>query len=152
MLKIDEIDLKIIDVLKENCRLSTRKIAKKTLVPIATVYNRIKKLEAERVIKKYSVVIDNKKVDKPLAAHILINYDISRWGKESKERLRNELKKHLTTLKGVETVDYITGRFDIHLKVRVKDMDELNGLLLDNLRNIPGIGQTESFFVLEEVK
>lgn len=79
----------------------------------------------------------------------MIHYDISVWGNET---TRMELKKELRCLPNVEEVSYITGKYDIFLKARVKDMDELNSLILEKLRKVPGIGQSETFFVLEDVK
>lgn len=152
MYKTDENDLKILDALKENSRLSMRKIARKTLIPVATVYNRIKKMEEAGIIEGYTIKINQKKLGKLLTSYIQTNYDISQWRKESKEKQRKDLKKELLSLSGIESISYITGRFDILLKVRVKDMDELNNLILTQLRNIPGIGASESFFVLEEIK
>lgn len=148
-MKIDQTDQKIITLLQENSKLSTRKLAKKTLIPITTVYNRIKKLEKTGIIKKYSILLDEKKLGKILTAYILMHYDISVWGKESTKK---ELKKQLLSLPNLEEVEYITGRYDILLKAKTRDMNELNDLILTKLRKIPGIGQTETFFVLEEVK
>ena len=145
----DQTDWKILDVLKENSRLSTSKISKKTGIPVTTVFNRMKKLEREGLIKNYTINLDQKKLGKLLTAYILIHYDISVWDRES---TRNELRHQLLSLPNVEEINYISGRFDILLKVRIKDMDELNSLILSKLRRIPGIGQTETFFVMEEVK
>ena len=72
---LDKKDLAILEILKHNSNLSTQNIAKKTNIPITTVHNRIKKLEKEGIIKEYSVVLDNKKIGKPIAAYILITVD-----------------------------------------------------------------------------
>ncbi|MBI4981306.1 Lrp/AsnC family transcriptional regulator [Candidatus Woesearchaeota archaeon] len=149
MLKLDETDLKILDVLKDNSKLSTSKLSKKTGIPITTVFNRIKKLEREKIIRKYTINVDEKRLGKLLTAYIVIHYDISVWDKES---TRGELRHQLLSLPNVEEIKYISGRFDILLKVCIKDMDELNSLILGKLRKIPGIGQTETFFVMEDVK
>ena len=49
---MDEKDEKILKLLKENSKLTTQQISKKTLIPITTIHNRIKKLEKEGIIKK----------------------------------------------------------------------------------------------------
>ena len=61
--------------MKENSKLTTHQISKKTLIPITTIHNRIKKLVKEGVIKKYTLELDNKKLGKYLAAYIQINVD-----------------------------------------------------------------------------
>lgn len=150
-MNIDEKDYRIIDIIKENSHLSTYKISKKTGIPVTTVHNRIKKLEKEGIIKRYTVVLDYKKLGLPITAHILVHYHIEQWYHKPDEA-REQLKKGLLKLPFVEEIKYITGSFDILLKVRMKDVDQLNSVLLDKLRHIPGIGQTETIFVLEDLK
>ena len=50
---LDKSDIKIIEILKENSKLSTQQISKKTAIPITTVHYRIKKLEKEGLKKIY---------------------------------------------------------------------------------------------------
>src|SRR3989338_7376290 len=145
----DKNDLIILDTLKHNAKWSTYKIAKKTLIPITTVHNRIKKLEKAGIIKQYTVILDHQKLGRGITAYVLVHYNVSVWGKET---TKENFRKNLLLLPGVEEIKYITGEYDIMLKVRVKDMEELNNLLLTNLRKIPGIGQTNSIFVLEDVR
>ncbi len=146
---LDEKDWQILEHLKQNSKLSTYKIARKTLIPVTTVHNRIKKLEKQGIIQKYTVIVDNKKLGKPITAYILVHYDISLWGKKIS---REEFRKKILELPNIEAIEYLTGRFDILLKVQLRDMEELNTIILDKLRQIPGIGSSETFFVLEEVK
>ena len=146
---IDEKDLKILEVLKEHAKLSAYKIAKKTLIPVATVHNRIKKLEKEGIISQYTIKTDPKKLGKIVTAYVLIRYHISSWGKTTN---REQFKKKLLCLPNIEEIKYITGRFDILLKGHFKDLEDVNNLLLNELRKIPDVGQTETFFVIETVK
>lgn len=146
--KLDSADHQILSILKEDAHTPARTIARKTKLPVTTVYNRIRRLEQEGVIKKYSVVLDHKKIGMPLIAYAFLYYDITLWGKKSS---RQELKKHLLTLPNIEEVKYTLGQFDILLKFRVKDMDELNKILFDHLRAVPGVGRTETFLVIEDI-
>ena len=79
---IDEKDKLIIDALRQNARLSTKQIAKKANIPITTVFNRIRNLEKNGIIKGYSCVIDNKKLGKGISAHILININFDKLSKK----------------------------------------------------------------------
>ncbi len=147
--KIDDIDRKIIALLRDNSRCSAKEIARETGMPVTTVFNRIKKLEKEEVIKQYSIVVDEKKLGRGLAAYILLHYNPTVWGKSS---TRQELKRRLLAIPHIEEAKYLLGQYDILLKVRAKDIDELNNLILSGFRKIPGIGTTETFIVLEDVK
>jgi len=59
---IDEKDLKIIKLLQENSRIPYTELAKKVGISDVAVIKRIKKLEKQGVIKKYTIVIDPKKL------------------------------------------------------------------------------------------
>ena len=148
-MEMDNKDIKILECLKENSKYTTSQISKKTAIPATTVHNRIKKMEEEGIIKGYSVVLDQKKMGKMLTAYSLIHYDTSLWVKgTSKKDLENKLK----SLPNVEEIKFITGKFDILLKVYAKDMDDLNEVVLNKLRKVLGVGTTETIFVMENIK
>ena len=145
---LDKKDTTIIAVLKENAKLSTQQIAKRTRIPITTVHNRIKKLEKQGIIKGYTVVLDNKKVGKPLAAFILVTVDYKRL-KELK-RSQYELAQQLLKHPAVESSAMITGAADIIIKLRVGNVDELNEFVTVYLRNVEGVEKTQTAIVLNE--
>lgn len=149
MQEIDEIDQEIIDMLKENARFSTRQIAKRTHIPVTTVYHRIKKLEEKNIIKKYTIVVDEEKLGRGLCGYVLIHYDATELGDD---QIRENLKKRLCALPGVEEIKYLTGRFDILLKVQAKDLKEFGELLSVKMHKIPGIRNSETFFVINDIK
>lgn len=145
---LNEKDLKILDVLKYNAKLSTQQIAKRTLIPITTVHNRIKKLEKEGIIKGYTVVLDNKRLGKNITAFILINVIYNLPGKKVKQDdLANAIKK----LEVVEEVNILAGGSDLIAKVRTKDIDELNDFVIRKLRSMNGIDKTQTMIVMQEV-
>ncbi len=148
-MEIDEKDRLILDVLKANSKLSTSKISKKTGIPIATVHNRIKKMEKEKIILNYTVKVDKRKLGKNITGYVLVHYDLSAWQKNITEE---EFKRRILMLPCVEEVRYLTGRFDLFLKVELQDMNELSELVLNRLQHIPGIGQTETMLVIEKIK
>ena len=147
-IKLDKADLEIIEILKGDSKRSTREIAKQINLHVTTVYNRIQRLEENGIIKNYTVSLDQSKLGYKLIAYVCLHYDISVWGKKSN---REDLKKRLKALPNIEEIKYIIGRHDILLKFCLRDMDNLNVVLLDHLRKIPGLGQTETFLVLEDV-
>jgi DNA-binding Lrp family transcriptional regulator len=146
---MDSKDEQIINVLKENCKLSTQQISRKTLIPITTVHNRIKKMEKDGIIEKYTVILNNKKFGRPISAYILISVDYKLL-KEIK-KTQYEIAKKLKSKDFVEEVSMVTGDRDIMIKLRVKDMDELNEFVTKYLRNIDGIGKTHSMVILHEL-
>ena len=145
---LDKKDIAILSALKANAKLSTQQISRKTGIPITTVHNRVKKLEKSGVIKGYTVVLDNNKIGKPLAAYILItvDYKLLKEIKKTQYELAQQLLKH----PGVESSAMITGVSDIIIKIRVANVDELNELVTVYLRNVPGLEKTQTSVVLNE--
>ena len=114
-------------------------------MPITTVHNRIKKLEKEKIIKKYTILPDYKKLGKGILSYILVSvmYMLPNGEKISQENLAKEIKKL-----GAEEVSIVTGGTDIIVKVRVKDVDELNEFVIKKLRSVDGVDKTQTLIVL----
>lgn len=140
---IDEKDIAIMEVLKDNASLSIQKIAKKTGIPIATVHHRLKRLKAEGIIKKYTIVVDKAMLGKKLVALVLIKAA----PKSDHIALLEKLMKHAE----VEDGSAITGPFDVLIKVRVADVDDLDQFVLKYLRTFDEIAQTESMIAFRNI-
>ena len=144
---MDEKDYKIIEVLKDNADFPTRKIAKKTLLPITTVHNRIRKLKQEKVIKKFTVDLDHKKMGRGLLVYVLIDVDIP-WLNQNKVN-QFDLVKKIRSFYFVDEVHVVTGGTDMVAAIRVKNVEEFNKVLLSKLQRIPGIQETTSLVVID---
>lgn len=144
---IDEKDKQILEVLRKNSRLSTKQIAKKTDIPITTVFNRIKNLEKNKVIKGYTCILDKKKLGRGVSANILININFDKLS----EKMMNEedLAEKLLRIPGVENADTMSGEADMILKVSVEDIDRLNDLLTKRLRSFEEIVNVKTFIILK---
>jgi DNA-binding Lrp family transcriptional regulator len=112
-------DMKIIEVLKENCRMPAKEISRRTGIPISTVCNRIGVLERDGVIKKYRAVVDNQKMGKDVEAFIRI--DVSRDPDDVIEKLIHRPE--------VEECYVVSGSIEILLKVAMASVEDLNALL-----------------------
>ena len=148
-MNLDNKDLKILAILKDNSKLTTSKISKKTAIPITTIHNRIKKLEKLGIIKNYTVVLDNKKIGKELGAYILITVDYKLLNEKglSQYQVAEKIKKY----DAVEEVSMITGQSDIIAKIRVKNIEDASNFVTKELRNIDGIEKTQTMVVLTEI-
>ena len=146
---LDKKDIAIIEVLKHNSNLSTQQISKKTNIPITTVHNRIKKLEKSGIIKEYTILLDNKKIGKPIAAYILITVDYKLLNEQKMSQ--NDLAEKLKSNPDVEEASILTGAADIIIKVRVSDIDKLNDFVTKHLRNVNGVEKTQTSIILNEV-
>lgn len=143
---IDDKDRKILEILKENSSLSTYKISKKTLIPITTVNNRIKKLKGLGVIKRFTIEIDKSKLGFNLAAYILINISL----RELKEAnmTTKDLMKLIKKNSNIELIDNVTGDVDIIIKIHAEDINEVNDYVVNTLSEYKGVEKTKTALIL----
>lgn len=140
MVEIDDTDLRLLDVLKHNARLSARQLAEKTKIPMATVNRRLKKLIETGVIKEFSAVLDYEKLGLKTLAFVFIR---SIPGAD-----QSDVVQAASKYPEVEDIAAIAGQFDILLKVRVKDTDALSEFIFKRVRNFPSVAATETFIGL----
>lgn len=143
MVVIDDIDKKILILLKDNARISLTEIAKKVGLSVMGVKNRIKKLEEKGVIEGYSANINFTKLGYSIVAFV----EISVEAKKRAEAVR-ELKKR----KEVVELYEIGGTYDFIAKIVVKDMNELREFLAITLAKIEGIVATHTLLIIKDHK
>ncbi|WP_203257151.1 Lrp/AsnC family transcriptional regulator [Hyunsoonleella ulvae] len=136
---VDDTDLKLLSILKENSRLSFADLGRQINLSPSSVRERVQKMEEEGVIKKYSIQIDNKKIGYDLEAFILV--------KVFPGKLQYVIKK-VKEFSGVITAHRITGNQNIHLKVVIQNQESLQKLL-DKLMQF---GDTNTFLILSEIE
>jgi Lrp/AsnC family transcriptional regulator, regulator for asnA, asnC and gidA len=139
---IDEKDYLILQELGINADQTTKQLAEKLLIPQSTVHNRIHKLRALGIIKKYVAEVNYKKLGKPIAAYILLSMDFD---------LHDKILEKLNKIPLVSEINVVTGSTDVIVKVWVKDAEELGELVINEMSSI-GIRHTETLLVLKECK
>jgi Lrp/AsnC family transcriptional regulator for asnA, asnC and gidA len=143
---LDDKDLRILQTLNKNSRLSTYQLSKQTGIPVTTVHNRLKRLEDNKVIRAYTIDVDYKTVHRDVVVYILMTYDMNEMEKAG---LNTEsLSKIIWKIPEVEDVSFVTGRFDLILKIRLESIRTLSTLVLDKIRKVPGIKRTETSYAL----
>ena len=141
-MEIDDTDRKILNVLIDNSRLSLRQISQKTDVSVATAMQRIKKLEDEKVIKKYTTLIDYEKLGYDV--EVLIEVRIS------KGRLF-DMEKKLATQPNVFAVYDITGTSDAIILARFPSTRQMDNFL-KKIQTYEFVERTETKLVLNTIK
>lgn len=117
-MKLDETDLSIIELLKDNARLSIRDIAKKLQLRPSTVHVRLTKLKENNVIEKYTLKLNNAAVGEAFIVFIFI---------ATEQLIPNTAFKDVH----IKEVFGITGEYDLVMKCKFKDIVAFNTFLLD---------------------
>lgn len=120
VVKIDDIDRKIIDLLNEDGRMSYRNISRILDVSVGTVHNRVEKLVQKGVIKKFVPIIDHSKLGYKLTAII---------GVKVKGGVLRNWETRTAYHKNVLAVYDVTGEFDAILIGKFKDTRELDSFI-----------------------
>lgn len=143
-MKLDDKDMDILGLLKKNAKSTTQQISRELNIPITTVHNRIKKLEAEGIISKYTIILNHKKLGKTISARLMIRVT----------KLADQFKicNEVLNLEAVDKVYQITGDYDIVASVRVNDIEDLHSLIMTQLRTMPEIRNTSTTIVLKEFR
>ena len=144
--KTDEKDLAILEVLEKHGDYTVRQIAKKTLLAPTTVHARIKKLKKLGVIRKFTIDIDKGKLGLKLGAYILVSVDL-KFLKE-RHRTQYDLVEELKKVPFVEEVHIITGVSDIIARVRVKDVEEFDRILMEKIQMLEGVSKTQTMIIM----
>src|SRR3990167_37824 len=139
---LDENDKKIIEILTENSRLSYRQIAKKLALSVATVMNRVKKLENEKIIKKYSALLDYEKLGFDI--DVIIDVRIS------KGKLL-EVESVIAKNPNVFAVYDVTGAFDAVILARFPNRRKMDSFL-KKIQAFDFVERTETKLILNTIK
>lgn len=140
---LDNTDVKILNFLKENARINSSQIAEKINMSVSAVIERIKKMEKAGLIRQYTVVVDDAKMGKDLAAYISISLEHPKYIDgfvESAQQTDEILECH-----------YITGGFDFLLKVLASSTEDLSNTL-NKIKGIQGVSLTNTLVVLHTMK
>lgn len=148
MMDLDKKDYQILECLIENSRISYRQMAQKTKIPVMTVMNRIKRLEKMKIIKYYTAKLDHEKLGFKIVAYMLINTDYNHL--QDQERGPSDIAKELTRYPFVSCISSLAGKNDILLRVRARDIKELNKFVT-KIGHMRGIDNTETLVVLNDV-
>jgi len=142
-----DIQPKLIRLFKEGyCTPQIGRIAKEIDEPSSTIHYNIKKLEDEGAIRTYKAVFDYKKIDEGFCAFVLIALSSSEYA--DPERIAGELARH----KEVESIDILSGDWELIVKVRTKDQDKYYEFLKKVISREEGIENTSSMISLKQVK
>jgi len=142
-IELDDMDFKIIEMLKNDGRASYKELAEKLGVGVATVYKRVKRLEKLGVIKGYTAIIDETKLGKTITGYI---------GLEIRPADTNKVLEELLKMEEVVEVATVTGAFDILVKVRVKSLDELWNFIYVKTPRIKEILKTTTMIAIDVIK
>ena len=146
--KIDHIlDAKgrrILALVQRDGKMSQSVIAKHVGLSTAAVNERLQKLERAGVIRRFCAIVDPKDLGMQVTAFVEVFVE--------DPRREAPFLRRIVRLDEVQECHHITGEFSVLLKVRVRDMESLQKLIISQLNGAKGVRQTRTVMVLSTVK
>lgn len=143
---MDAIDRKIIRILQTNARITNQELAEKINLSPSPCLRRVRALEKSGIIKSYTVEVNNKAYGLPITAFVQVRLD-----KHTKENVSHFEQSVLSQARVLECF-VMTGHADYLLKVLVKDLEDYEHFVRNNLHAIGGVASIDTSFAYATVK
>jgi Lrp/AsnC family transcriptional regulator, regulator for asnA, asnC and gidA len=140
--ELDDTDLSILRLLRENSRMSYLEMSRRTGIADATIQHRIKRMRDKSLIK-FTVIVDPEASGYQVMAVMLVQTDTGK---------HDEAKRALARLPEVTEVYGMLGEHDLLVKVWAKNLEELNRTINVKIRSIDGIEDLAEMVMAERVK
>ncbi|MFH1424104.1 MAG: Lrp/AsnC family transcriptional regulator [archaeon] len=148
--KLDGNDLEILRIIQNNSKKSAKQVAKEIGSLTSTVYAKIRRMEQLGIIKGYHAVLDGKKLDREVTNFLQISY--SHRPRGDKIVSQREIAKKLAKFPQIQAVYIMAGEWDLLIKVKAKNLDEMGKFILDQVREVAGVDKVVSNIVYEPIK
>jgi len=145
-MKLDAIDKQLLTLLQEDSKQTNKQLSQQLNLSVTAVFERIKKLERNGVIKQYVALLDKKMVN--LGFTVFCHVKLTKHEQKSIARFEAEI----TQLPEVLECYHVSGEYDYLLKVAVTDMEHFRNFMVSKLTSLEEIGSTQSSFTIQEVK
>jgi len=144
--KLDDTDIRILQILQDNARLTNKEIGARLFKSASTINDRIRRMQDKGYIKKYVAVLDSKMIGRGFTAFTHVHL------KDHSKEIITHFEEEIVKLPEVLECYHMSGQYDFILRVAVRDLDAYHIFLMNNLFEKFSIGSIESTFVMREAK
>lgn len=140
-MNIDSTDVKILEALQNNARISVSDLSKKVNLSLSAVSERLKKLEQGNIIENYTTILNPSALSKELSVLMFVSLE-STTGSVVKE-----LQLFVDNADEILECDHITGEYDYALKITTKNTETLERLM-STIKSISGVRHCQTNVIL----
>ena len=141
-INLDEVDIKILEVLMKDAKKPYTEVAKKAFVSGGTVHVRMRKLEESGIVDGTTLKVNYSKLGFDITAFIGIFLEKSAFYDQVIDRLKE--------IPEITTIHYTTGNYSMFCRLHCKDTKHLKDVLHDKIQMVDGIDRTDTMISLEE--
>jgi len=143
---LDKTDLQILRIMQANAKLTTKELAAQVNLSTTPVFERLKKLETEGYIKKYTAILDAEKLN--CGFMVFCSVKLKRLNRD----IAAEFTRIIQDIPQVSECYNISGEYDYLLKIHAPNMKYYQEFILNVLGTIDSLGSLTSTFVMAEIK
>lgn len=143
---LDKTNLKIMGLLQENCKISIKELAEKLNLSTTPVFERVKRLEKEGYIEKYTALINERKIG--LKQTIFIGISLKGHTRSYLKKFSNQIQKFPEIVEAYQ----VAGNFDFLLKIVLEDIDAYEKFVQTKLSLISDIRKVHSYIAIRKEK
>lgn len=143
---ISSLDRRILKLLQEDGRISNAALARQVKLSPSACFEHIKRLRSEGYIQGFAALLDPARLDRALLIFVEIVLD------RTTPEVFDAFARAVQRMPEVLECHMVAGGFDYLIKARVKDMAAYRRFLGDSLTQLPGVRETHTYAVMEEVK
>jgi Lrp/AsnC family leucine-responsive transcriptional regulator len=143
---LDDTDRRLLRLLQADGRITNQELAKRANLSPAACHDRTRRLRENGVITGYAALVDPAKVDRALLVFVEVVLD--RTTPDVFDAFASAVRRAPDILE----CHMVAGGFDYLIKARLADMGEYRTFLGGLLTQLPGVRETRTYAVLEEVK
>lgn len=143
---LDSKDKKLLILLQNDAKKTTKQLAQDLDLSLTAVFERIKKLERQKIIDKYVCLVDKAQLNKSfiIISHVKLV--------QHKKEYITQFEREIIQFPEVLECFHVAGDFDYILKICVRDIEEYRDFMVSKLTNLQHIASTQSSFMIKEVK
>ncbi|RQQ49034.1 Lrp/AsnC family transcriptional regulator [Burkholderia stagnalis] len=143
---LDETDLKIMNILQHEGRLSNAELAERVSLSASPCWKRLKRLEAAGFITGYQAIVDRRVLGFGVVAFVNISLD------NHTEKTCRAFEAGVIAMPEVVACHNTTGQHDYLLQILARDFDSFSSFVLNRLRALPGVKELLSTVSMRELK
>lgn len=140
---MDATDIKIINCLIENARINLTELAAKVHLSVSASAERVRKLEGDGIIDRYSAVVNYDRLGYDVTAYMDVTMDDPSF--------KENVISFAANTPDIVECDYVAGDYDFLLKINTRNTRTLEHLLT-SVRALKGVGRTRTTLVLSNHK
>ncbi|MCH8832975.1 MAG: Lrp/AsnC family transcriptional regulator [Thaumarchaeota archaeon] len=133
--------MKLLQELIKDSSISVPNLSKKLGINASVLYSRINRLVKKKLIKRFTVEIDDVLLGIGVKALVGVNRD---------PKLKDSIHKQLMETSEVVSISEVTGRFDMIVRVYANNLESLHTAVIEKIGKIDGIHNTETFVELQK--